>query len=124
MLMNPHSCEYEFVFTAAGAVTLIPLMFAASVISSGSGQLRSAAWKHFIVARTVDAATPFRRAISRIDTPPTNFNRRTSRTWRMIVLSAGIRVSPLEQPKEPDLSRPAEAPATPGDIIPEWWATS
>jgi hypothetical protein len=75
MLMNPHSCEYEFVFTAAGAVTLIPLMFAASVISSGSGQLRSAAWKHFIVARTVDAATPFRRAISRIDTPPTNFNR-------------------------------------------------
>src|SRR5439155_25300924 len=24
-------------------------------------------------------------------TPPTNFNRRTSRTWRMIVLSAGIR---------------------------------
>jgi hypothetical protein len=79
MLMNPHSCEYEFVFTAAGAVTLIPLMFAASVISSGSGQLRSAAWKHFIVARTVDAAMPFRRAISRIDTPPTNFNRRTER---------------------------------------------
>jgi hypothetical protein len=39
----------------------------------------------------------------------------------MIVLSAGIRVSPLEQQKEPDLSLPAEAPATPGDIIPEWW---
>jgi hypothetical protein len=33
-------------------------------------------------------------------------------------------VSPLEQPKERDLSRPAEAPATPGEIIPEWWATS
>src|ERR1700720_4563679 len=33
----------------------------------------------------------FDGAISRIGTPPTNFNRRTSRTWRMIVLSAGIR---------------------------------
>jgi hypothetical protein len=47
MLMNPHSCEYEFVFTAAGAVTLIPLMFAASVISSGSGQLRSCGLEAF-----------------------------------------------------------------------------
>src|ERR1700730_9582480 len=45
-------------------------------------------------------------------------------TATLIVLSACIRVSPLKQPKEPDLSRPAEAPATPGDIIPEWWATS
>jgi hypothetical protein len=26
--------------------------------------------------------------------------------------------------KREDLSRPAEAPAIPGDIIPEWWATS
>jgi hypothetical protein len=31
-------------------------------------------WKRLIVARTVDAATPIRRAISRIGTPPTNFN--------------------------------------------------
>src|SRR5205085_10525316 len=68
--------------------------------------------------------TPVRRAISRIGTLPTNFNRRTSRTWRMIVLSAGIRSLLWEQPKERDLSRAAEAPATPGEIIPEWWATS
>ena len=40
---------------------------------------------------TVDAATPIRRPISQVGTPPTNFNRRTSRTWRMVVLSAGIR---------------------------------
>src|SRR5436190_11338349 len=33
-------------------------------------------------------------------------------------------VSPLDEPKERDLSRSAEAPATPGEIIPEWWATS
>src|SRR2546429_7246900 len=75
-----------------------------------------------------------RRAISRIGTPPTNFNRRTSRTWRMIVLSAGIR-SLLWTAKGADLSRPAEAPdprarssrnggrhhlGTVGEIISEW----
>jgi hypothetical protein len=97
---------------------------AESVISSGSGQLRPAAWKRLIVARTVDAAAPIRRATSRIGRPPTNFNRRTSRTWRMIVLSAGIRSLLLEQPKERDLSRPAGAPTAPGEIILEWWATS
>jgi hypothetical protein len=53
---------------------------AASVTSAGSGQLSPAAWKRLSVARTVDAATPIRRAISRVGTPPTNFNRRTSRT--------------------------------------------
>src|SRR5215204_2238388 len=31
------------------------------------------------------------RAISRVATPPTNFSRSTSRTWHMVVLSAGIR---------------------------------
>src|SRR5437667_6214894 len=75
------------------------------------------------VTRTVDAATPIRRAISRVGTPPTNFNRRTSRTWRMVVLSAGIR-SLLWTAKGADLSRPAEAPDPPGEVIPEWWATS
>jgi len=72
---------------------------AASVSSSGSGQLSPAVWKRLSVTRTVDAATPIRRAISRIGTPPTNFNRRTSRTWRMVVLSAGIG-SLLWKPKE------------------------
>jgi hypothetical protein len=93
------------------------------VRSSGSGQLSPAAWKRLTVARTVDAATPIRRAISRVDTPPTNLSRSTSRTWRMVVLSAGIR-SLLRKSKGADLSRPAEAPPPPGEIIPEWWATS
>jgi hypothetical protein len=39
----------------------------ASVISSGSGQLRPAAWKRLSVARTVDAATPIRRLGDRPD---------------------------------------------------------
>src|SRR6202043_1016438 len=52
---------------------------------------RPAPWNGPIGARMLYAATPSPRAISRIGTPPTNFNRRTSRTWRMIVLSAGIR---------------------------------
>jgi hypothetical protein len=65
-----------------------------------------------------------------IGTPPTNFNRSTSRTWRMVVLSAGIR-SLLWTAKGADLSRPAEAPhpgrdhpGMVGDIISERWARS
>ena len=103
---------------------------AASVMSSGSGQLSPAAWKRRSVVRIVDAATPIRRAISRVGTPPTNFNRSTSRTWRMVVLSAGIR-SLLRKAEGADLSRPAEAPdpgrdhpGMVGDIISERWARS
>src|SRR5579871_1690775 len=101
---------------------------AASVISSGSGQLRPAAWKRLSVARTVDAATPIRRAISRVGTPPTNFNRRTSRTWRMVVLSAGIRSSFGSQRSGPEsASRGTRPPGRDhsgmaGDIISERWA--
>ena len=43
---------------------------AASVISSG--KLKPAAWERLIVIRTVEAATPTPRAISRFGTPPTN----------------------------------------------------
>src|SRR5262249_28509870 len=111
---------------------------AVSVSSSGSGQLSPAAWKRLIVVRTVDAATPIRRAISRVGTPPTNFNRSTSRTWCMAVLSAGIR-SLLRKAEGADLSRPAETPAPRarssrnggrdhlgkvGELISEWRAAS
>ena len=74
-------------------------------------------------------ATPIRRAISRIGTPPTNFNRRTSRTWRMIVLSAGIR--PLLWNSQRRGSESAsrgtchpgrDHPGMVGDIISERWA--
>src|SRR6266446_5086098 len=107
-------------------------------MSSGSGQLRPAARKRLSVARTVEGATPTRRAISWFDKSPTNFNRRTSRTWRIVVLSAGIRYLPWTA-KGADLSRPAEAPTTRakssrnggrdhlgmvGGIISEWRATS
>src|SRR5215471_4049377 len=102
----------------------------ASVISSGSGQLRPAAWKRASVARTVEAATPIRRAISRIGKPPTNFNRRTSRTWRMTILSAGIRSSFGSQRNGPEsgrqrhLSPGRNHPGLVGDIISESWAAS
>ena len=54
---------------------------------------------------------------------PDELQSKNSRTWRMIVLSAGIR-SLLWDTKEAVLSRPTEALAVPGEIIPEWWATS
>ena len=61
---------------------------------------------------------------------PTNFNRSTSRTWRMVVLSAGIRSLPRKT-KGADLSWPAETPdpgrdhpGLVGEIISERWARS
>jgi|HubBroStandDraft_3_1064219.scaffolds.fasta_scaffold179368_1 hypothetical protein len=87
--------------------------------------------------QTVDGATPTRRAISLSPTPAV-LKRSTSRTWRITVLSAGIR-SPVQKPKERTLIGPAEAPlnratssrnagrnhlGTPGEIKSEWWATS
>jgi thiaminase/transcriptional activator TenA len=81
---------------------------AASVISAGNGQLNPALASRFNVNRTVDGATPTRRAISLSPTPAV-LNRSTSRTWRIVVLSAGIR-SPVQKPKERTLIGPAEAP--------------
>jgi DNA-binding winged helix-turn-helix (wHTH) protein len=63
---------------------------AASVSSAGNGQLSPALASRFNVSRTVEDATPTRRAISLPDTPAA-FNRSTSRTWRIAILSAGIR---------------------------------
>jgi hypothetical protein len=45
---------------------------------------------------------------------------RAPRAWSSSLLASG---PPLEA-KGTDLSRPAEAPSLPGEIIPEWWATS
>jgi hypothetical protein len=64
------------------------------------------------VSHWVDTAAIFEPrdcCTSFTDTPPTNFSRSTSRTWRMVVLSAGIR-SLLRKDEGADLSRPAEAP--------------
>jgi hypothetical protein len=62
---------------------------AASVSSAGNGQPSPATASRFNVSRTVDGATPTRRAISLPETPAA-FNRSTSRTWRIAILSAGI----------------------------------
>src|SRR4029077_10730546 len=101
------------------------------------GQLNPALASRFKVNRTVDGATPTRRAISLSPTPAV-VKRSTSRTWRIVVLSAGIR-SPVQKPKERTLIGPAEAPSnrarssrnvgrnhlgTPSDIKSEWWETS
>lgn len=49
---------------------------------------------------------------------PTNFNRRTSRTWRMVVLSARIRAPPSESRKSgPESASRGTRP--PGKIVPE-----
>src|SRR5947209_8010037 len=62
--------------------------------STGNGQLNPALASRFSVNRTVDGATPTRRAISLSPTPAA-IKRSTSRTWRLVVLSAGIR-SPVQ----------------------------
>src|SRR5207248_279496 len=107
-----------------------PASSAASVSSSGSGQLSPVAWKRLIVVRTVRCrhSNPASNLTGRYAT--NNFNRRTSRTWRMVVLSAGIR-SLLWIAKGADLSRLAEAPhpgrhhpGRVGDIISERRARS
>jgi hypothetical protein len=45
------------------------------------------------------------------------------RTWRIVVLSAGIRVPPSESRRSGPESASRGTPP-PGEIIPEWWATS
>jgi hypothetical protein len=89
---------------------------------SGSVQLRPAAQKRLIVARTVDAATPIRLPISRVGTLPTNFNEalRALGAWSFSLLPFG---PSFGRAKGADLSRSAKVP-DPGEIIPEWWATS
>jgi hypothetical protein len=57
---------------------------------SGSGQQSPTLSKRLNVSRTVDAARPRRRRISRVGTPVENFGRLISRTWRIETLSAVI----------------------------------
>ena len=65
----------------------------------GKGQPSPAPSKRLNVSRTVEAAMPSRRAISRVEIPAENFKRMISRTWRIATLSAGIDRS-LGMPKE------------------------
>src|SRR4249920_1374059 len=93
---------------------------------SGRGQLSPEPSKRFKVSRTVEGATPRRRAISRVGIETENFRRIISRTWRIAILSAGIDRS-LELAKDATLevaSEDARRPECPGGIIPFRWATS
>src|SRR5260221_5317790 len=95
-----------------------------SVTVSGSGQSRPVVLKRSIVSRTVDAASPVRRAISCVEIPA-NPRRKTSRTRRMATLPAGINPLLSQSQRSGPYAQPAEAPVIPhppGDIIPEWWA--
>ena len=62
---------------------------------TGKGQLSPAPSKRLNVPRTVEAATPRRRAISRVGRPAENFKRMISCAWRIATLSAGI-IAPLD----------------------------
>jgi hypothetical protein len=70
----------------------------ASVKSAASGQAIPAASHLRSVNRTVDDATPTRRAISRVGIPAF-FNLTQSRTWRIAILSIGIGTPPWQNPK-------------------------
>src|SRR6266571_3944901 len=111
-------------------------------MSSGSGHASPVDRNRSRAARTVEAAIPRRRAISRPAIPLENVSRRISRTWRIATLSAGIRsllrTSQKERPYEP--AGGAFTPALPraassrnpgrhhlgivGAIISERWAPS
>jgi hypothetical protein len=54
---------------------------------------------------------------------PAAFNRSTSRTWRIAILSAGI-IPSTAKAKGADAKRASGDAAYPGEIIPEWQATS
>src|SRR5271155_2092447 len=72
-------------------------------MSAGRGQLSPAPSKRFKVSRTVEAASPRRRATSRVGTQAENFRRIISRAWRIATLSAGIGRSfglPKRDPKQ------------------------
>src|SRR6478736_4404974 len=100
---------------------------------SGKGQPSPAPSKRLNVSRTVEAAMPRRRAISRVEIPAENFKRMISRTWRIATLSAGI-IAPLDcqrsDPKQASggarrHSRPRRHYSVPvGGIISLWWAAS
>ncbi|MGY4403876.1 hypothetical protein ACVIYL_004679 [Bradyrhizobium sp. USDA 3315] len=104
------------------AAIRVRLRSAASVMSSGNGQVSPAASNRWIVNRTVEGAVPTRRAISRVGIPA-DFNLITSRAWRIANLSVGIQV-PLRKAERRDRIGARRGLVTPGDIIPEWWATS
>src|SRR5579864_5256522 len=81
---------------------------------AGKGQLSSALSRRFNVSRTVEGASPRRRATSRVGMPVENFNRMISRAWRIETLSADIDRSPglpKERPKQANgRARPRSRP--------------
>ena len=87
----------------------------------------SAASQRRSVTRTVDDATPSRRAISRVEIPAL-FSLKQSRTRRIDILSIGMR-SLLGEAERADPKEAGRGAAperinlgTEGKIISEWWA--
>ena len=93
-----------------------------SVSVAGNGQLSPAFASRFSVRRTIDGVTPTRPAISLSPTPAV-LKRSTSRTRRIVVLSAGI-APPVQKAKGAGPNRASRGLAYPSEIIPERRATS
>src|SRR6516164_1318780 len=105
----------------------------ASVSSAGSGQPSPAVASRCSVSPTVDGARFSRRAISFREIPAV-LKRSTSRTWRIAILSAGIRSPSAKAKGRPVSSQQRRRsdrhlsgrhhPGTEGEIISERRATS
>ena len=94
----------------------------AVIISSGSRQIRQAAAKSLSVSRTIDGATPRRRAILRVSTPQTNFNLTTSRSCAWLQSSLPALGLPTLVAKVPDPER-ARRGIHPEEHLPSVWST-
>src|SRR5271155_2272029 len=87
-----------------------------SLKSSSTGQDSPTDAARFSVSRTIDGADPTLRATSRIGTPAL-FNRKTSRTWRIAILSLGI-TPPFDQRRDPtDVQRGSLTRATSAQTV-------
>ena len=120
----------------SGILALATCPLSGSMLSAQLGPERAIG--HLLGQRPAQAGSPeafdrraYRRRrhpkptgdLTRVGTPPTNFNQTTSRTWRMLVLSAGIRSSSATA-RGAGPESASRGTRRPGDIIPEWWATS
>jgi hypothetical protein len=89
----------------------------ASLSSTGSGHSTPDAAKRRIVSRTVDGATPSRRATSRTGTFASRISLNISRTRRMLNLSVGI--GPPQKGRSSTTRTELPNTAIAGGIIPE-----
>ena len=95
-----------------------------SVSGSGSGQLSPAAASRSIVSRTVDGASASRRAISRIGHPGAQLQTQNLAHLAHANPLCWHRSAPWHSQRSGPYAGQQRLPTlTPGDFIPEWWAT-